>query len=149
KHALYGKESTKFHELKKVVETKNEAHLQCAAVGNGQSAMALLRRLLRPRGYCPLPNAYCLRALPLQVDEFVQHLVGRRDDLRGGRVGALGHDEVRELFRQVDGGGFERLRLDRARAADACAAHGESAGAGAEAIDATMFRNQAVLVAEG
>ncbi len=54
-----------------------------------------------------------------------------------------------ELFRQVDGGGFQRARLDVASAANACAAHRERAGARPEAIDAAMLGDQAVDVAEG
>src|SRR5690349_16959799 len=98
-----------------------------------------------------LPAAHCLtpQVLPLQADQLVQHLVGRRDDLRRSGISPLRHDQARELLSQVDSRGFERTRLDVARAANACAAHRESARARSEAIDATMLGQQAIDVAKG
>src|SRR6185369_15969386 len=53
----------------------------------------------RERADPPRPTA---RGLPLEVDELLEHLVGRRDDPAVGLEAALGRDHPGELGREVD-----------------------------------------------
>src|SRR3954471_6459201 len=46
--------------------------------------------------------------------QFLRHLVGRRDRLGVGRIGALGDDHVRELVAEIGVRAFERRRGDDA-----------------------------------
>src|SRR4051812_22702447 len=62
---------------------------------------------------------YAATALPLDVDDFLQHVVRRGDDPGVGGIGALRHDHLGELLGDIDVGTFDRARTHRAGAAGA------------------------------
>lgn len=73
------------------------------------------------------------RALSLHVQQLLQHLVGRGDDLGTGRIGPLGADQIGELGRQVHGRGFQRGGRDVAGPAVARGLEAEAAAVGGQA----------------
>ena len=84
----------------------------------------------------------------LRIDQRLQHLIGRGDDLGIGLVGPLRDDQIGEFLRDVDGRALERGGGDLTGGAGAGLAQQEGAGVVGLEVDVAGLRREAVGVGE-
>src|SRR3954463_11950201 len=105
-------------------ETTTLLPVVSAIVVSGLDSTVTMRSGFRWNDSCTEPRRWSsimvqvpLSGLAVEVDQVLQHLVGRRDHARVGLEAALGGDHLRELGGEVDVRHLERARGDDAEGA--------------------------------
>src|SRR3954463_4138559 len=122
-------------------------------VVSGTASIVMTRSGLRWKGSSPFPSRWSSiigQLLAVEVDQVLEHLVGRRDHARGGLEAALRGDHGRELRGEVDVRHLDGARRRGAEGAAALAGRVDGLGArvGARAPAVARQALEAGLVGE-